>query len=164
MPDLRRILGIDPGLLHTGWGVIEARGSALTFVACGVLHAKAGDDLSVRLLSLSSQLAAIIAQHQPTQAVIEETFATPNGASTLKLGQARGALMLTLAQANLSVAEYSAKQVKKALVGNGNAEKQQVAMMVGVLLPSAREVLSSTRHDAADALAIAICHAGQARL
>lgn len=159
----RRIIGIDPGLVNAGWGIIETQGSALKFIACGVIKAPVKEALSLRLLALSAGLGDILAAHAITDAAMEETFATPNGASTLKLGQARGALMLTLAQHHLSVGEYSAKVVKKALVGNGNAEKQQIAMMVGVLLPPAREALAATRHDAADALAIAICH-GQQRV
>lgn len=145
--------------MHAGWGVVDVEGSALRFVACGVLKADTKAALSARLLELARGLQDILTTHQPTDAAIEETFATPNGASTLKLGQARGALMLTLAQSGLAVGEYSAKVVKKALVGNGNAEKQQVTTMVGMLLPSARDALTASRHDASDALAIAICHA-----
>jgi len=156
---VKRIIGIDPGLVHAGWGIVDVEGSSMKFVACGVLKVPTNDALSVRLHALASELQTVLATHRPTDAAIEETFATPNGASTLKLGQARGALMLTLAQGGLRVAEYSAKVVKKALVGNGNAEKQQVTTMVGMLLPSAREALGSARHDASDALAIAICHA-----
>lgn len=156
-------MGIDPGLLHTGWGVIESKGSALNFIACGTVSADSAQPLASRLQMLSRGISEIIALQRPTEAAIEETFATPNGASTLKLGQARGALILTLAQSHLSVAEYAAKVVKKALVGNGNAEKQQLAMMVGMLLPAARDALAASRHDAADALAIAICHAHSRR-
>lgn len=155
----RRIIGIDPGLVHAGWGIVDVKGSSIRFVGCGVIKAPTTDILSARLHTLSTELARILTEHQPSDAAIEETFATPNGASTLKLGQARGALMLTLAQHHLQVSEYAAKVVKKALVGNGNAEKQQVTTMVGMLLPSAREALGSARHDASDALAIAICHA-----
>jgi crossover junction endodeoxyribonuclease RuvC len=152
------ILGIDPGLNHTGWGVIRKQGSQLSFVACGVVSVPANAPLAKRLVTLSTAVAEVIHAHQPDSAAIEETFATPNGASTLKLGQARGALLLTLAQAGLEVGEYSALHVKKAVVGVGRAEKQQVAQMVALLLPGARDTLSHHKHDASDALAIAICH------
>lgn len=154
-----RILGVDPGLVSAGWGIIEARGSQLSFVACGTIAPKTTLTLSERLLVLHRELAAIIAQHQPTHGAIEETFVTANGSSTLKLGQARGALLVTLAAGGLPVAEYSAKVVKKAIVGTGTADKHQVSQMVGVLLPAARESLAACKHDAADALALAICAA-----
>lgn len=160
----RRIIGIDPGLLHTGWGIIHTQANQLSFVACGVIDVKAGTSLAERLLQLSSGLGLVLQQHQPQEAAIEETFATPNGASTLKLGQARGALLLTLAQHGLYAKEYAAKVVKKALTGTGAAEKQQINHMVGMLLPASREALKANRHDAADALAIAICHANHANL
>lgn len=156
-----RIIGIDPGLNHTGWGIIEKKGNELKFIACGVISVPAKGSLAHRVLQLSNALGGILAQHQPQHAAIEETFATPNGASTLKLGQARGALLLTLAQGGLEAAEYSALHVKKAVVGNGRAEKQQVAHMVGVLLPASRESMAGQKADASDALAIAICHANQ---
>lgn len=150
-----RILGIDPGLQRTGWGMIEQRGQQLSFVACGTLTSRASDDLATRLAALSAALSALIATHQPDSAAIEETFVSVNGASTLKLGQARGALLLTLAQAQLSVAEYSATHIKKAVVGSGRAEKSQIAQMVQMLLPGAQ----IAGPDAADALAVAITHA-----
>ena len=155
------IIGIDPGLNHTGWGIVRKQGSNLSFVDCGVVSVPTKGDISERLVKLSSAIADIITTHTPDTAAIEETFATPNGASTLKLGQARGALILTLAQAGLEVGEYSATHVKKAVVGVGRAEKHQVAQMVGMLLPDAREKLGTQKHDASDALAIAICHANQ---
>ncbi|MDX2095702.1 MAG: crossover junction endodeoxyribonuclease RuvC [Alphaproteobacteria bacterium] len=154
-----RIIGIDPGLVSTGWGIIECRGSALTFVDCGTIAPDAKAALSERLLALHRDLSRIIALYAPTTAAIEETFVTANGASTLKLGQARGALIVTLAAQGLPVAEYAARTVKKALVGTGAADKNQVSRMVGVLLPAAREALAACKHDAADALAIAITHA-----
>ena len=156
------ILGVDPGLNHTGWGVIEKQGSNLRYVACGVISVPAKGNLPDRIIQLSNGLGSIIAEHQPASAAIEETFATPNGASTLKLGQARGALLLTLAQAGLEVGEYSATHVKKAVVGVGRAEKHQVAQMVGMLLPAARDQIKGKKDDATDALAIAICHANHA--
>lgn len=115
--------------------------------------------MSARVLLLSDGLKDVIAHYAPTESAIEETFATQNGQSTLKLGQARGALMLTLAQAGLSVGEYAARAVKKAVVGTGTADKHQVTQMVGILLPASKEAMKGQKHDASDALAIAICHA-----
>lgn len=152
-----RILGIDPGLVSTGWGIVEQRGSSLSFVGCGVINPGTKLPLSERLLVLHTELTKLIALHAPDRAAIEETFVTANGASTLKLGQARGALIVTLAASGLSVSEYATRTVKKAIVGTGAADKNQVSQMVSVLLPSAREPLTACRHDAADALAIAIC-------
>lgn len=158
-----RIIGVDPGLVSAGWGVIELQATTLRFIACGTINPKKDLALSERLLSLHRELAAIIAQHQPDRAALEETFVTANGASTLKLGQARGALLVTLAAAGLPVAEFSAKVVKKALVGTGTADKHQVSQMVGVLMPTAREALVACRHDAADALALAVTAANSVR-
>lgn len=154
-----RIIGIDPGLVSAGWGVIDVRGTQLSFVGCGTITPKKDLKLSERLLFLHRTLAEIIAQHHPTHGALEETFVTANGSSTLKLGQARGALLVTLAAAGLPVSEYAAKVVKKALVGTGSADKHQISQMVGVLLPNSREALAACRHDAADALALAICAA-----
>jgi crossover junction endodeoxyribonuclease RuvC len=150
-----RILGVDPGLRHTGWGVIEADGSRLAFVASGAVHSPTGDNLSQRLRMLHEGLAAIIAAHRPDEAAVEETFVNRDAQSTLKLGYARGIALVVPALAGLEVTEYAANLVKKTVVGAGHAEKAQVAMMVKVLLPKA-EALSP---DAADALAVAICHA-----
>ena len=160
---MKRILGIDPGLVSTGWGIIDAQAGNLKFVACGTINPNAKLGLAERLLQLHHDLTAVMAQHRPTHAALEETFATANGASTLKLGQARGALLVTLAAGGLPVGEYAAKVVKKALVGTGSADKHQVSQMVGVLLPASREPLTACKHDAADALAIAICHANHLR-
>lgn len=159
-----RIIGIDPGLVSTGWGVIEKQGSSLRFIACGTIAPNAKAPLSERLAFLHHELNALLQTHQPTSAAIEETFVTANGASTLKLGQARGALIVTLAATGLPVAEYAARLVKKAIVGTGAADKNQVGQMVGVLLPQSRDALAACKHDAADALAIAICHANHVRL
>lgn len=159
MSGARRIIGIDPGLVSTGWGVIESKGSSLSFIDCGTIAPNAKAPLSERLLELHHDLSRIIALYKPTSAAIEETFVTANGASTLKLGQARGALIVTLAAQGLPVAEYATRSVKKALVGTGAADKNQVSQMVGVLLPAAKPALAACKHDAADALAIAICHA-----
>lgn len=159
-----RILGVDPGLNTTGWGVIEQRGSALTFIACGTITSKAADALSVRLASLAQGLRAVLREHCPHGAAIEETFVNVSGSSTLKLGQARGALLLTLADAGLPVGEYAPTLIKKAVVGVGRAEKAQVAMMVQMLLPAARTALATQKADASDALAVAICHAHHSAL
>lgn len=149
------ILGIDPGLQKTGYGLIRSQGNALSFVACGVLKSDSADDLATRLSQLNAQLNDIIALHKPQEAAIEETFVNVSGQSTLKLGQARGALLLTLSLAGLKVSEYAATQVKKSVVGAGRAEKTQVAHMVQLLLPGC----GSHGADAMDALAVAICHA-----
>lgn len=159
MPEARRILGIDPGLVSTGWGIIDVKGNQLSFVACGTISPKKDLPMAERLLALHRQLADIITTHKPTQAAIEETFVTENGQSTLKLGQARGALIVTLAAGGLPVAEYAARLVKKSIVGTGRAEKDQIGQMVGVLLPASRAALATCKHDAADALAVAITHA-----
>ena len=150
-----RILGIDPGLRNTGWGVVESDGSRLVFVACGTVHSDAGEALSERLRQLHDGLAAVIATHAPDEAAVEETFVNRDPQSALKLGQARGIALLAPALAGLSVAEYAANLVKKTVVGAGHAEKAQVAMMVRVLLPKC----DAKSADAADALAVAICHA-----
>ena len=149
-----RILGIDPGLRHMGWGVIDANGSRLRHVANGVCHS-VGDDLAGRLLSLFQQLEEVIARHTPQGAAIEQTFVNKDGAGTLKLGQARGVAMLALAQTGLQIGEYAPNAVKKTVVGVGHADKRQVAHMVRVQLPG----VELAGPDAADALAIAICHA-----
>ncbi len=150
-----RILGIDPGLRTTGWGVIEAEGSRLGFVACGVVRSEASDELSARLRALHAGLAQVIAAHAPQEAAVEETFVNRDPQSALKLGQARGVALLAPAMAGLTVAEYAANLVKKTVVGAGHAEKRQVAMMVKTLLPKS----DARAADAADALAVAICHA-----
>lgn len=160
---MTRIIGIDPGLVSTGWGILESKGSSLSFVDCGTIGTNAKDDLYARLRALSADLTRILELYKPTMAAIEETFVTQNGASTLKLGQARGALIVTLANYNLTVAEYATRKVKKALVGTGAADKHQVSQMVGVLMPASREALAACKHDAADALAIAITHAHHVR-
>jgi crossover junction endodeoxyribonuclease RuvC len=150
-----RIIGIDPGLRHTGWGVIEAEGTRLSYIADGSVHSDADAPLATRLLQIHSQLAEILKQFTPDEAAIEETFVNKDARATLKLGQARGAAMLVPALAGISVAEYAPNVVKKSVVGSGHAEKDQVKHMVKVLLPRAE--LNSA--DSTDALAIAICHA-----
>jgi len=153
-----RILGIDPGLRNLGWGVIDVDGSRLRHVANGVCHSE-GADLAARLLSLHQQLSAVVMEFAPETAAVEKTFVNKDGAGTLKLGQARGIAMLVPAQAGLSVGEYAPNSVKKTVVGVGHADKRQVEHMVGMQLPGA--VINGP--DAADALAIAICHAHHAR-
>ena len=149
-----RIMGIDPGLRTLGWGVIDSSEGRLRHVANG-LCASTGDDLAQRLASLFHQLSAVIAQFRPDEAAVEQTFVNKDGAGTLKLGQARGIAMLVPAQAGLRVAEYAPNAVKKAVVGVGHAEKQQVEHMVRLQLPGC----DPAGPDAADALAVAICHA-----
>ena len=150
-----RILGIDPGLRNTGWGLIECTGSRLAFLACGSVHSNDKLDLADRLRQLHEGLAQIIHAHLPAEAAVEETFVNRDPQSALKLGQARGVALVVPALAGLPVAEYAANLVKKTVVGAGHAEKQQIAAMIRILLPRA-EAKSA---DAADALAVAICHA-----
>lgn len=149
------ILGVDPGLNCTGWGVISAVGNRLTHVAHGQITTRPSEPLAARLVRLFDELTDVILQHQPSAAAVEETFLNKNPQSTLKLGHARGAALVALARTGTEVGEYSAKIVKKSIVGTGNAEKQQVQAMIGRLLPGAK----ITGADAADALAVAICHA-----
>lgn len=151
-----RIIGLDPGLNHTGWGVIETEGNTLRYVACGrITTAAKTDTMGERLACLFNALSDILKTHHPDEAALEETFMNKNALSALKLGMARGVVMLAPAQLGLSVAEYGANLVKKSVSGYGHADKQQVAQMIKVLLPSAE----LTSPDAADALAIAVCHA-----
>ncbi len=150
-----RILGLDPGLRRTGWGVIAVEGSRLSWVALGVIAPNDKAPFAERLLALFEGVRAVIAEHAPDEAAIEETFVNVNAASTLKLGHARAAALLAPAQAGLAVGEYAPSEVKKAVVGTGAADKTQVAFMVRRLLPACGEASA----DAADALAVAITHA-----
>ena len=150
-----RIIGLDPGLRHTGWGIIEFDGNHLQHVACGHISPPADQALSERLQNLYKNLFHIMERHQPTESAIEETFVNKNPVSTLKLGQARGVVMLAPAQFGLPVMEYAPKAIKQAVVGKGAARKEQIGMMVRTLLPGA----APSSEDAADALAVAICHA-----
>jgi crossover junction endodeoxyribonuclease RuvC len=150
-----RLIGLDPGLQRTGWGVIEVEANRLRYVACGLVASAAGDDLATRLADLYAGLQAILADHRPLEAAVEETVVNRNALSSLKLGHARAAAMLAAAHAGLPVAEYASRAVKRAVVGTGAADKAQIAMMVRRLLPGAAPATS----DAADALAVAICHA-----
>jgi len=149
------ILGLDPGLGTTGWGLIRAEGNRLAHVANGQLRTNSAAPLPERLAELGRQLEALIAEHRPDGAAVEEVFVNQNPQSTLKLGQARGVALMIAARAGLSVGEYAARLVKKAVVGTGAAEKAQVHAMVARLLPGAK----IAGPDAADALAVAITHA-----
>ena len=154
-PRLIRIIGLDPGLRRTGWGVIEVEGNRLSYIACGSVETDDGLELALRLVTLHEGLARVLADHMPAEAAVEQTFVNKDGAATLKLGQARGIALLAPALLGLPVAEYAPNQVKKTVVGAGHADKTQIRMMLGVLLPKA----SPKTADAADALAIAITHA-----
>ena len=150
-----RILGIDPGLRRTGWGVIESDGNRLIFVGGGSVEPADTLPLASRLLAIHEGLAAVLGNFQPAEAAVEQTFVNKDGVATLKLGQARGVAMLAPAMFGISVAEYAPNQVKKTVVGAGHAEKSQILVMLKILMPKAEP----QSPDAADALAIAITHA-----
>jgi crossover junction endodeoxyribonuclease RuvC len=150
-----RIIGIDPGLRRTGWGVIESDGVRLVYVASGHITSSTEDVLAYRLREIYEGLGGVLAAWRPVEAAVEETFVNENPRATLKLGQARGMALLAPAMKGLRVAEYPPNLIKKTVVGAGHAEKRQIQMMVGMLLPKARFESA----DEADALAIAICHA-----
>lgn len=150
-----RIIGIDPGLRRTGWGIVEADGSRLGYVASGLVTSDGAGELAYRLRELYEGLSAVIARFAPQEAAVEETFVNKDARATLKLGQARGMALLAPALGGLRVAEYPPNVIKKTVTGTGHGEKRQVAAMVGFLLPKAR----FDSADEADALAIAICHA-----
>ncbi|MDE1905618.1 MAG: crossover junction endodeoxyribonuclease RuvC [Rhodospirillales bacterium] len=150
-----RILGIDPGLRFTGWGVVEAEGNRLRHVADGVVATDGTEDVPLRLKALDEALADLLARYNPDEAAVEETYVNRNATATLKLGYARGVALLAPARAGIPVFEYGAKTVKMAVVGTGGADKVQVGLMVKRLLPGSVQ----KRADAADALAVAICHA-----
>ena len=150
-----RILGIDPGLRRTGWGLIESDGNRLIHVACGSVETNDRASLGERLVVIHDGLIRIIEMYAPHEAAVEQTFVNTNAQATLKLGQARGIAMLVPARAGLSVAEYAPNVVQKTVVGAGHGEKAQIRMMIGVLLPKA----DPRTEDAADALAIAVTHA-----
>ena len=150
-----RIVGIDPGLRRTGWGIVDSLGSRLSFIAAGTIKPNDSISLAERLCVIHDGLAGVLAEFAPDEAAVEATFVNRDAAATLKLGQARGIAMLVPALAGLAVAEYAPNAVKKAVVGVGHGAKEQVRMMVSVLLPRA----AFDTDDSADALAIAICHA-----
>src|SRR5919106_69798 len=149
-----RIIGIDPGLRRTGWGVIESDGVRLGYVASGLVTSDSEDDLAYRLRSLFEGLASVIASFSPQEAAVEETFVNDNARATLKLGQARGMALLAPALRGLKIAEYPPNLIKKTVTGTGHGEKRQIQAMVGFLLPKAKFESAAE----ADALAIAICH------
>lgn len=154
-----RILGIDPGLQKTGWGIIEADKNRLAFIACGLVKTQAELPLYARLAAIEAGIAKVIGQWQPHTAAIEETFMNNNAASALKLGQARGAAIVAAARIGLEVSEYAANLVKKSLTGTGHAAKDQIGHMIKILLPKS----GTMGADEADALAVAICHAHHAQ-
>jgi crossover junction endodeoxyribonuclease RuvC len=155
MAETIRIIGIDPGLRRTGWGIVESLGNSLHFIASGTIKSDDKAALAFRLCQLHDGLAEVLHQAMPHEAAVEQTFVNKDAVATLKLGQARGIAMLVPARAGLAVAEYAPNAVKKALIGVGHGDKKQIHMMVKVLLPKA----SFDSEHAADALAIAICHA-----
>jgi crossover junction endodeoxyribonuclease RuvC len=150
-----RILGIDPGLRRTGWGVVEITGNRLSYIGCGSVTTNERHDLAMRLLAIHDGLMRILDEFHPDEAAVEATFVSKDARATLKLGQARGIAMVVPARAGVPVAEYAPNLVKKSIVGAGHGDKAQVRMMIGVLLPKA----DPASDDAADALAIAVTHA-----
>jgi crossover junction endodeoxyribonuclease RuvC len=150
-----RILGIDPGLRRTGWGMIACEGNRLMFVACGTVETNEKLSLAERLVSIHDGLTRIVDEFRPDEAAVEQTFVNRDATATLKLGQARGIALVVPAKAGVMVAEYAPNLVKKTIVGAGHAEKGQIRLMIGVLLPKA----DPKSDDAADALAIAVTHA-----
>ncbi|MEY4090833.1 MAG: hypothetical protein RLZZ496_15 [Pseudomonadota bacterium] len=150
-----RILGIDPGLRNTGWGLITQDGSKLSFIACGTIKSDEKKSLAERLKQLHDGLSEIVASYTPDEAAVEETFVNKDARATLKLGHARGIALLVPALVGLTVAEYAPNLIKKTIVGSGHADKDQIHMMVKVLLPKS----DAKTPDAADALAIALTHA-----
>jgi crossover junction endodeoxyribonuclease RuvC len=153
------ILGIDPGLQRTGWGVIACEGARISWVAHGVVAPPTSIPLADRLGFLARGIGEVIEMYRPAEAAVEEVFMAKNAQSALLLGHARGAALAILSQQNVQVSEYATRRIKKALVGTGSAEKDQVAFMVRRLLPQSGTVSA----DAADALAAAICHAAERR-
>ena len=150
-----RILGIDPGLRRTGWGVVEIFGNRLGYLGCGSVTTRDHDALATRLLTLHDGLLRVLDEFRPDEAAVEATFVNKDAGATLKLGQARGIAMVVPAKAGVPVAEYAPNLVKKTIVGAGHGDKAQIRMMVGVLLPKA----DPESEDAADALAVAVTHA-----
>lgn len=160
MTSIRLIIGIDPGLRHTGWGIVAQDGNRLSFVGAGRISPSSDLPMAARLCLLAEGLQQVLSRHELSDAAIEETFVNKNALSALKLGQARGAAMLTLAQAGLDVAEYAANKIKQSISGYGHADKTQIQAMIGLLLPGSGKLAA----DAADALAVAITHAHHANI
>ncbi len=150
-----RILGLDPGLVTTGWGMICAEGASLRHIAHGAVSPRPSLAMAERLAAIDAGIRAVVGERQPDVVALEETFVSINAESTLKLGHARGVAMVAAASSGCAVAEYAARLVKKTLVGTGKAEKHQIAAMIAILLPGA----GAAGKDAADALAVAVCHA-----
>ena len=157
METLKKIIGIDPGLINTGWGLIEVEGNVIRHIDHGLIKIKTSDDIAVRLLNIYEALILILSKHMPDEASIEKTFVNKNPNSSLKLGHARGVILLALAKKKLTCFEYAPNQIKKSIVGRGHADKDQIATMVTMLLSKKIEGNS----DVSDALAIAITHAYQ---
>jgi len=158
MSTIRLILGLDPGLRHTGWGIVAQNGNRLSFVAAGRISPDSELPMAARLCLIAEELNDVLTAHHPEEAAIEETFMHKNASSALKLGQARGAAILTLAQTGLAVTEYAANRIKQSVTGYGHADKAQIQAMINMLLPGSGKLAA----DAADALAVAICHAHHA--
>ena len=157
MQTLKKIIGIDPGLINTGWGLIEVEGNVIRHIDHGLIKIKTSDDIAVRLLNIYEALILMLSKHMPDEASIEKTFVNKNPNSSLKLGHARGVILLALAKKKLTCFEYAPNQIKKSIVGRGHADKDQIATMVTMLLSKKIEGNS----DVSDALAIAITHAYQ---
>jgi crossover junction endodeoxyribonuclease RuvC len=155
MAETVRIIGIDPGLRRCGWGIIESNGNRLSFIACGTITPPVEGLLADRLVALHHGIVGVLDEYAPEEAAVEETFVSAGARSALQLGQARGVVLMTPALRGLPVGEYAANLVKKSVVGTGHAEKAQIQMMIKILLPAA----TFKGADAADALAIAVCHA-----
>lgn len=155
MNQARIIIGIDPGLRHTGWGIVTQNGNRLSFIAAGRISPPTDAPIALRLLALAEGIQTVAQTHQPTEAAIEETFVNKNARSALLLGQARGSAMLALAQHGLTVEEYAANRIKQSVTGYGHADKGQIQAMIALLLPGSGKLAT----DAADALAVAITHA-----
>lgn len=155
MAESVRIIGIDPGLRRCGWGIVESEGNRLSFVAAGTITPPTGDAMALRLVHLAEELSKVINDYTPSEAAVEETFVSKGPRSALQLGQARGVILMVPASLGLEIGEYAANVVKKSVVGAGHADKNQVQLMVKTLMPAA----DFSGADAADALAIAICHA-----
>lgn len=153
-----RLIGLDPSLVQTGWGIIDVQGRDLSFVASGAIRTRPRDTMAERLSVIDAELGAVLASHEPDEAALEQVFGNRNPRSTLALGQARGAVIVAVARCRLPVHEYAATTVKQAVTGHGHASKEQVATLVRMQLPRSK----AETHDASDALAVAICHANHA--
>lgn len=153
-----RVLGIDPGLRNLGWGIVEVKGNTYTHIGCGTLSIPSSKPLAERLAHIHRALSLLIETYQPTEAAVEEVFVNMNPASTLKLGMARGVALMVPALYNIPVGEYPPNKIKKSVVGSGHATKDQIILMVRHFLPKAVDEKGNLPPDAADALAVAICH------